>query len=70
VAHSSSRIRPFSARLARLYLAAIVLVTARRWLIVSPMIGVYRQPDPEPGRRALRAHFSMSQLPHLRAHFG
>ena len=56
VAHSSSRIAPLAALSARLYRVAIALVTARRWLIVSPMIGAYRQPELRPGRRALRAH--------------
>ncbi len=38
VAHNSSRITPLIALSARLYLVAIVLVTARRWLIVSPIL--------------------------------
>jgi len=50
-----------------LYRVAIVLVNACRWLIVSPIIETYRQAVPQPGRRALRAHFSMSQRTHLRA---
>ena len=37
VAHNSSRIRPFSALSARLYRVAIVLVTACRWPIESPI---------------------------------
>ena len=57
VAHSSSRITPLAALSARLYRVAIVLVTARRWLIVSPMIGPYRASQTGSGRRALRAHF-------------
>src|SRR5665647_1819579 len=66
VAHHSSRIAPFAARLARLYRVAIALVTACRWLIVSPLTETYRQPVPQPGRRAVRAHFSMSQRTHAR----
>jgi len=69
VAHNSSRIAPFSTRLALLYRVAIVFVTACRWLMVSPITETYRQPVPRPGRRALRAHFSMSQRTHLRAHY-
>jgi hypothetical protein len=56
VAHSSSRIAPLSARLARLYRVAIALVTACLWLIVSPITETYRQPVLQTGRRALRAH--------------
>jgi hypothetical protein len=69
VAHNSSSIRPFSALLAHRYRVAMVLVTARRWLIVSPMIGAYRRERTKAGRRALGAHSPMSQRPHLRAHF-
>src|ERR1035437_3706205 len=61
VAHSSFRIALFSARLARLYRVAIVLVTACLWLIVSPITETYRQPVLQTGRRALRAHSLMSQ---------
>jgi hypothetical protein len=68
VAHNSSTIAPLSARLARLYRVAIALVTACRWLIVSPITETYRQPVLQPGRRALRAHSLMSQRTHLRAH--
>jgi hypothetical protein len=68
VAHSSFRIALFSARLARLYRVAIVLVTACLWLIVSPITETYRQPVLQTGRRALRAHSLMSQRTHLRAH--
>lgn len=68
VAHSSSRIAPFSVRLARLYRVAIALVTACRWLKVSPITETYRQLVPQPGRRAVRAHSLMSQRTHLRAH--
>jgi len=38
----STRIAPLPARLARLYRVAIVLVTACRWLIVSPITETYR----------------------------
>ena len=61
IAHNWSRIAPLSARFARLYRVAIALVTACHWLIVSPITETYRQPVPQPGRRAVRAHFSMSQ---------
>jgi len=42
-------------RLARLERVAIVSVTACRWLIVTPTLGAYRRPNPEPGGRALPA---------------
>jgi hypothetical protein len=61
VAHNSCRIAPVSIRLARLYRVAIALVSACRWLIVSPINQTYRQPVLKPGRRAVRAHSSMSQ---------
>jgi len=44
------------------------LVTACRWLIVSPITETYRYPVLQPGRHALRAHFSMSQRTHPRGH--
>ena len=68
VAHSSSRTVLFSVRPARLSRAAIVLVTACPWLIVSPITETHRYPVLQPGRHALRAHFSNSQRSHLRAH--
>jgi hypothetical protein len=56
VAHSSSRTLPSALLSARLHRVAIALVTARRWLIVSPMLGAYRPSPTGSGRRALRAH--------------
>ncbi len=49
VEHNSSRIRPLPALPARLYRVAIVLVTAWRWLIVSPINRAYRL-DPSQAR--------------------
>ena len=69
VAHNSSRIAPLAALSPRLYRVAIALVTARRWLIVSPMFGAYRLTPSRPGRRAQRAHSYMSQRTPTRAHF-
>src|SRR5664280_446811 len=42
MAHSSSRILPSSALLARRYCVPMVWVTARHWPIVSPMLGTNR----------------------------
>jgi len=60
VAHSLSRIVPLPALSTRLYLAAFVLVTACRWLSVTPIPG----PTGLPGTswlRALRTRSFVSQ---------
>jgi hypothetical protein len=52
VAHNSSKITPLPALSARLYRVAIALVTARRWLIVSPIDRAYRRHVSRLSRRA------------------
>lgn len=55
VAHNSSPIPPLATSSARSHRVAMVLDTARRWLIVSPKLGPTAAHHARSERRALRA---------------
>ena len=68
VAHNSSRITTLAPLEADRYRVAVALVTALRWLIVSPMFEAGPTPTRKPPRHAASGHFYVRQRPLLRGH--